>query len=45
MKPGQQTDKTKYKQNKCNKEVADKKTKKKIGDKCRHFVNQNSVSR
>lgn len=43
MKLGQQTDNTKYKQNKCNKEVAYKKkeTKKKIGDKCRHFINQN----
>ena len=44
MKLGQQTDNTKYKQNKFNKEVPYKKkqkTKKKIGDKCRHFINQN----
>ena len=44
MKLGQQTDNTKYKQKMCNKEVAYKKKKrkkKKIGDKCRHFINQN----
>ena len=45
MKPGQQTDDTKYKQNKFNKQVADQKPGKKIGDKFRHFVNQNSTSR
>ena len=44
MKLGQQTDNTKHKQNKCDKEVAykkEKRKKKKIGDKCRHFINQN----
>ena len=45
MKLGQQTDDTKYKQNKCYKQVADQKPGKKIGDKFRHFVNQNSTSR
>lgn len=45
MKPGQQTDNTKYKQNKCNKQVADQETGKKIADKFRHFVNKNSASR
>ena len=45
MKPGQQIDDTKYKQNKFNKQVADQKPGKKIGDKFRHSVNQNSTSR
>ena len=44
MKLGQETYNTNYKQNKCNKKVADQKKTKKIGDKFRHFVNLNSTS-